>query len=173
MGSQIKRILADREGFEPPGLWGPSVFKTDTLNQTQTSIQRRRNHREKIKPYGDDRTWTGNLMLAKHILYRWVTSPINIHTYWWTFLDFGIKSISGLWSIPGVKGFEPLNLDTKNRRLTAWLYSNPYNWVITDSNRWHSRCKRGTLPTELITLLRRRRDSPLKSIPSSVTFTES
>lgn len=40
-----------------------------------------------------------------------------------------------LMGFPGVKGFEPLNLDTKNRRLTAWLYSNPYNWVITDSNR--------------------------------------
>ena len=24
---------------------------------------------------------------------------------------------------PGVKGFEPLNVGTKNRRLTTWLYS--------------------------------------------------
>ena len=54
---------------------------------------------------------------------------------------------------PGVKGFEPLNLDTKNRRLTAWLYSNPYNWVITDSNRWQYPCKGHTLPTELSTLI--------------------
>ena len=25
----------------------------------------------------------------------------------------------------GVKGFEPLNVDTKNRCLTTWLYPNP------------------------------------------------
>jgi hypothetical protein len=27
-------------------------------------------------------------------------------------------------TVTGVKGFEPLNVDTKNRCLTAWLYSN-------------------------------------------------
>ena len=41
-GFANKEILTDREGFEPPGLLGPPVFKTGTLNQTQTSIHKKK-----------------------------------------------------------------------------------------------------------------------------------
>ena len=51
------------------------------------------------------------------------------------------------WNRLAVDCNQLFRLHWKNRLICCPIET----WVITDSNRWQSRCKRGALPTELIT----------------------